>query len=370
MTQPTQRTWAAALLRRLGIHQTPGGVQALTGWANAEGGNWHNQAKYNPLNTTQEMPGAGNTGSQGNIKVYKDWAQGLDATVKTLKNGRYGGILHALGTGDPGAVAGAIGKTPWGTSAGLVRSAIAGTPRVAGVQPFDVPGSSQAPAPANVQRIASSSPSILGSTPASSQAPSVYDVVRQYHDATQPQTPQQPGAYGQVPFDAEASKTKIQDTVQQIIAQRSLASQPSGSAPVASAAGLDVMPTKRPKGFKGGDPVIGGTSVGGEHDTAGLPGYPAKDYFAPAGSTAVAPVSGKVIKLSGHDPKGGPTNGPHGPLGWSVYIQAADGRTYFLTHLGKRSVKVGQTIKAGTPIGTVANYDKYGTPSHIHMGVH
>lgn len=123
------------------------------------------------------------------------------------------------------------------------------------------------------------------------------------------------------------------------------------------------------KGFKAGVPVIGLTSEGGEHQTDGLAGFPAHDYFAKPGSTAVAPVSGTVIKLSGHDPKNGPTNGPHGPLGWSVYIRGDDGRTYFLTHLGSRAVKLRQKIRAGTPIGTVANYDKYGTPSHIHMGV-
>jgi murein DD-endopeptidase MepM/ murein hydrolase activator NlpD len=37
--------------------------------------------------------------------------------------------------------------------------------------------------------------------------------------------------------------------------------------------------------------------------------------------------------------------------------------------MGSRNVRVGQTVKAGQPIGTVADYAKYGTPSHIHMGV-
>lgn len=117
--------WAGALLAKLGIRQTRANTQALVGWANAEGGHWNNQAKYNPLNTTQDMPGAGNTGSQGNIKVYRDWAQGLDATVKTLRNGRYGGILSALHGSDPMAVASAIGQTPWGTGGDLVQRTIA-----------------------------------------------------------------------------------------------------------------------------------------------------------------------------------------------------------------------------------------------------
>jgi len=122
--------------------------------------------------------------------------------------------------------------------------------------------------------------------------------------------------------------------------------------------------------FKAGDPVVGGTSIGGTHPTLGLAGYPAKDYFAPSGARVVAPISGKVVRLSGHDPSHGPTQGPHGPLGWSVYIKGDDGRTYFLTHMGSRNVKPGQTVRAGQPIGTVADYAKYGTPSHIHMGVH
>lgn len=124
------------------------------------------------------------------------------------------------------------------------------------------------------------------------------------------------------------------------------------------------------KGFRMDDPVVHGTGVGGGHPTEGLPGYPAHDYFAPAGSPTVAPVAGKVVKLSGHDPALGPIQGPHGPLGWSAYIQGTDGHTYYLTHMGSRDVKIGETVKAGQPIGTVANYAKYGTPSHIHMGVH
>ena len=129
-------SFASSVLRGLGIHQTPGAVRALVGWMKAEGGHWHNDAKYNPLNTTQPMPGAGNTGSQGNIKVYRDWNQGVQATVKTLENGRYQPILHALAQGDPNRVAQAIGQTPWGTSAALVQQTIARTPEVRGAQPL------------------------------------------------------------------------------------------------------------------------------------------------------------------------------------------------------------------------------------------
>lgn len=99
----------------------------MVGWIDAEGGHWHNTAKYNPLNTTQSEPGAGNTGTQGNIKVYRDWKQGIDATVATLKNGNYGNILSALKRGDANAVAHAIGSSPWGTSGDLVARTIGST---------------------------------------------------------------------------------------------------------------------------------------------------------------------------------------------------------------------------------------------------
>lgn len=123
----TEAQFAASLLRRLGIKPNRGNMQAMVGWERAEGGHFHNQARFNPLNTTQPEPGAGNTGSQGNIKVYRDWQQGLEATAKTLTNGRYQPIIQALKGNDPNAVANAIGRTPWGTSGSLVQRTIAGT---------------------------------------------------------------------------------------------------------------------------------------------------------------------------------------------------------------------------------------------------
>lgn len=165
-----------------------------------------------------------------------------------------------------------------------------------------------------------------------------------------------------------------QDSLVAALAQRRQAMQAAPAA--APAQGVPGAPPTAPAAsaptgkFTPGAPVADLTSEGGLHPTEGLDGYPAHDYFAPAGSPAVAPVAGKVVRLSGHDPSQGPIDGPHGPLGWSVYIQGNDGRTYYLTHMGSRAVKVGETVKAGTVIGTVADYAKYGTPSHIHMGVH
>jgi peptidoglycan hydrolase CwlO-like protein len=113
--QFTQLTWARALLVAMRLPVTADNVAAVTAWEMAEGGHWYNTAYYNPLNTTQSMPGATVFNSVG-VKAYTSWKQGLEATVKTLKNGYYGGIIEALRRGnDASSVAAAVGASPWGT---------------------------------------------------------------------------------------------------------------------------------------------------------------------------------------------------------------------------------------------------------------
>lgn len=108
------------------------------------------------------------------------------------------------------------------------------------------------------------------------------------------------------------------------------------------------------------------------HKTSGLPGFPAIDCFAKAGTMVVCEFGGTVVKLSGHAPT--PTTPPGGPYGWSIYLRTKEG-TYFLTHFGSRSpvVRLGHYIPAHTVIGRVANYSgatNGKTPSHIHEGFH
>ena len=111
----TQVTWAQAFLKSLGVPLTADNVAAVVAWEMAEGGHWYNAAYYNPLNTTQSMPGATVFNSVG-VKAYTSWAQGLKASVITMRNGYYGGILDALRRGnDAQAVADAVAASPWGT---------------------------------------------------------------------------------------------------------------------------------------------------------------------------------------------------------------------------------------------------------------
>jgi hypothetical protein len=111
----TPTTFAQALLTALGEPVTDPNVQAVTAWEAAEGGNWHNTAAYNPLNTTLSEPGATSINSAG-VKAYTSWAQGLDATTSTLQEGPYAGIRDAMASGqDAQAVVNAVLASPWGT---------------------------------------------------------------------------------------------------------------------------------------------------------------------------------------------------------------------------------------------------------------
>jgi hypothetical protein len=108
------------------------------------------------------------------------------------------------------------------------------------------------------------------------------------------------------------------------------------------------------------------SSVGAEHPTANLPGFPAVDIFAKPGTPVVAPEDGVVTKLSGHDPSLGGQVG--GWYGWSVYLQGAQsGYTYYITHMLTRTVSVGDKVRAGQVIGTSGAPP--GVQPHIHFGV-
>lgn len=109
-------TFAQALLERLGVPASSENMDFMLSWMSAEGGNWHNSASYNPLNTSQAMPGElGTMGTQGNIRRYKDWQQGLDATVQTLSSQKHGypQIIAALKANDPNAAVNALKASGW-----------------------------------------------------------------------------------------------------------------------------------------------------------------------------------------------------------------------------------------------------------------
>lgn len=114
--QLEQAEFAEKVIKGLGLPFTQLSMTKFMAWEQQEGGHWSNSARYNPLNTTLPLPGAGNTGTQGNIKVYTSWQQGVEATVKTLSAGAYSGIRSNLaGSGNLASFEAAVNSTPWGT---------------------------------------------------------------------------------------------------------------------------------------------------------------------------------------------------------------------------------------------------------------
>lgn len=103
------------LLGRVGMLDTKTRKAMLLAWCWAEGGWQHNSAAYNPMNTTQDAPGAVPINSVG-VKAYTSLQQGLDATEVTLTNGLYTAVLRALQTQDVANWAATVGDSPWGTS--------------------------------------------------------------------------------------------------------------------------------------------------------------------------------------------------------------------------------------------------------------
>src|SRR5262245_54847945 len=94
----------------------------MVAWMRSEGGG----ATFNPMNTTDRMPGSTSYNSAG-VQNFRNFHQGLAATLKTLNNGRYGGIIQALRQGrNAYAVAQAVGDSAWGTSGSLMADVLNG----------------------------------------------------------------------------------------------------------------------------------------------------------------------------------------------------------------------------------------------------
>lgn len=109
-----------SILKGIGAPITDENMKFLYAWRQAEGG----KARNNPFNTTQSKPGStfynclkkGVSGCKSGVRNYLSSQDGIDATVKTIKNGRYQNIINALKSGDSAEKsAQALKSSPWGT---------------------------------------------------------------------------------------------------------------------------------------------------------------------------------------------------------------------------------------------------------------
>lgn len=79
------------VLSCVGAKPTKDNMSFMYAWRQAEGG----KASNNPFNTTQKMPGSTTYNSHG-VQNYKSSEDGIQATCKTLNNGRYTDITNGL----------------------------------------------------------------------------------------------------------------------------------------------------------------------------------------------------------------------------------------------------------------------------------
>jgi len=104
---------AQAILAGIGAPVTPGGVAILVAWQACEGGP---ASRHNPMNTTLPLPGSVPINAQG-VQQYPTEAEGIAATVQTLQNGLYPGIVAALRSGSPAQFLSAQDEIQtWGTN--------------------------------------------------------------------------------------------------------------------------------------------------------------------------------------------------------------------------------------------------------------
>jgi len=96
-----KKLWAQTFLKALG-NNTPSDstVKFVMAWEIVESGPQSIiGCDHNPLNSTQMMPGSTACNSVG-VQNYATYQDGINATKKTISNGLYGSLLHALSTND------------------------------------------------------------------------------------------------------------------------------------------------------------------------------------------------------------------------------------------------------------------------------
>lgn len=109
------RSFAAAVMGRIGAPDSAANLDAFAAWAAGEG----TCARFNPLATTQPEAGAtpfNNLSGGGHVWNYPTFAVGVQATTTAMTNGLYQPVLDAFrASAGVAAVAAAVERSPWGT---------------------------------------------------------------------------------------------------------------------------------------------------------------------------------------------------------------------------------------------------------------
>jgi hypothetical protein len=113
--------WRQQLLKAIKAPVTQSNLAYLNAWNRAEGNSFAN----NPFNTTLQTGNQIGPANEHGVRAYSSPRAGINATARTLRETPYAGIVKALRKGtDPYAAVTALGSSPWGSDAGLVREII------------------------------------------------------------------------------------------------------------------------------------------------------------------------------------------------------------------------------------------------------
>jgi hypothetical protein len=107
----SRHLWVRDLLGALAVPGTYNNALSLIAQMQAEGGS----AKFNPLNTTRDMPGATDYNTV-HVKNYRSYGQGIDASARTLRQPNMAALLEELRAANSSSgYWRALGASPWGT---------------------------------------------------------------------------------------------------------------------------------------------------------------------------------------------------------------------------------------------------------------
>jgi hypothetical protein len=97
-TDATETAFIMAVLADMGAPGIAPNIKSLASWFTREFPSWPPAAQFNPMATTQKMPGSTQYNSVG-VQNYTDAKTGAQATAQTLLNGHYPNIVAALRSG-------------------------------------------------------------------------------------------------------------------------------------------------------------------------------------------------------------------------------------------------------------------------------
>lgn len=118
--------WETDILGAIPAPASPNNIAKMDAWNKCEGNKSGASGLpiNNPFNTTLDFGGGRSVNSAG-VKAYPTWQVGVQATVQTLRSGRYRGIVSNLQSDGPGSqFASAVGNSGWGTSGTCIQGAL------------------------------------------------------------------------------------------------------------------------------------------------------------------------------------------------------------------------------------------------------